>query len=216
MKNQKIRFLTVVATILVMTTYSIAQDDDIEKERRHLEMAQHLHDRWRIEEIERAQSAGPAEIAWHATIIQRVANGNIDVLREGTNGWTCVAEDRTRDASLATLVSGPFCMDKNAMDWRNAWMSHTEPKLAGPGIVYMLQGDDFISSATDPFATESSGKSTHIEAPHLMFVGIKLGQNVFSTDPKSGGPWVMWAGTPFEILILPVNVPKPVRYIGIP
>jgi hypothetical protein len=28
--------------------------------------------------------------------------------------------------------------------------------------------------------------------------------DVYSTDPKSGGPWVMWKGTPYAHLMVPV------------
>lgn len=212
MKHQEIGFLIVIALILVMTTYSLAQQDDIEDAKRHLEMAQHLHDRWRIEEIERAESAGPAEIAREATIVRWQGNGKFAVLRDGTNGWTCMAEDISRGPVgpvRPTLLSGPFCLDKNALDWQNAWISHTEPKLAGTGIVYVPEGRDCRFSETDPFATESSGRGALIEGPHVMLVGIKLGGKLFSTDPKSGGPWVMWAGTPYEVLILPVKVAEP-------
>jgi hypothetical protein len=206
MKNQKIGFLVVIATMLVMTTSSLAQQDEIERDRRSLEMAQHLHDRWRIEEIERAERAGPARIAREATIVRWQGNGKFDVLRDGTNGWTCMAEDISRGPMRPTLLSGPFCLDKNALDWQNAWISHTEPKLAGPGIVYVPEGRDCRFSETDPFATESSGRGALTEGPHVMLVGIKLGHNLFPTNPKSGGPWVMWAGTPYEVLIVSVKV----------
>jgi hypothetical protein len=36
-------------------------------------------------------------------------------------------------------------------------------------------------------------------APHLMiFPTGKLDATVFSADPRSGGPWIMWGGTPYE------------------
>lgn len=203
MKHQKIGFLMVIATILVMMASSLAQQDDA---MRHLEMAQHLHDRWLMEEIERAERAGPAEIGREATIVFWGGNRKFAVLRDGTNGWTCMGEDISRDMTRPTLLSGPFCLDKNALDWQNAWISHTEPKLAGSGIVYVPERSDCRFSETDPFATESSSRGALIKGPHVMLVGIKLGHNLFPTDPKSGGPWVMWAGTPYEALMVPIKV----------
>jgi hypothetical protein len=29
--------------------------------------------------------------------------------------------------------------------------------------------------------------------------------DMYSTDPKSGGPWVMWKGTPYAHLMVPVS-----------
>src|SRR5258707_9371832 len=40
--------------------------------------------------IARAISAGPADIATSAKIIDKDAHGNIVVLREGSNGFTCM------------------------------------------------------------------------------------------------------------------------------
>jgi len=32
--------------------------------------------------------------------------------------------------------------------------------------------------------------------------------DAFSTDPKNGGPWVMWKGTPYAHLMVPVSDTK--------
>lgn len=41
--------------------------------------------------------------------------------------------------------------------------------------------------------------------PHVMLLlPGDLDQSVFSTDPDSGEPWIMWAGTPYEHLMMPV------------
>jgi hypothetical protein len=42
------------------------------------------------------------------------------------------------------------------------------------------------------------------EPPHLMLFGTKLDTKVYSTDPHSG-PWIMWTGTPYEHLMVPVK-----------
>lgn len=44
------------------------------------------------------------------------------------------------------------------------------------------------------------------EAPHVMiFPAGKLDPKVYGTDPGSGGPWIMWAGTPYEHIMVPVK-----------
>ena len=70
-------------------------------------------------------------------------------------------------------------------------------KFTVPGIAYMLQGGTDASN-TDPFATEpADGEDWVVSPPHLMILLPEdLDQTVFSTDPQSGGPWIMFPGTP--------------------
>ena len=70
---------------------------------------------------------------------------------------------------------------------------------------YMLQGGGSPSN-TDPFATKPpEGKKWLQEPPHLMLFGVKLDPSVYSSDANSGAPWIMWAGTPYEHLMIPVK-----------
>jgi hypothetical protein len=69
----------------------------------------------------------------------------------------------------------------------------------------MLRGGGSPSN-TDPFAKNpSTGKKWMQEPPHLMLFGAKLDPKIFSTDPHSGGPWIMWASTPYEHLMIPAK-----------
>jgi hypothetical protein len=44
------------------------------------------------------------------------------------------------------------------------------------------------------------------EVPHIIvFPAGKLDRNVYTTDPHTGGRWIMWAGTPYEHLMVPVQ-----------
>ena len=99
-----------------------------------------------------------------------------------------------------------MCLDKNAMAWAEAWMGHKEPKLSGPGLGYMLRGGSSASN-TDPFATKPAAGETWLnDPPHVMvFPTSKLDPAVYSTDPKSGKPWIMFPGTPYEHLMVPVK-----------
>ena len=151
--------------------------------------------------IQNAMSAAPVALAKDATIVDQPQKegGDMAVLRKGTNEWTCMPDDP------ATPSNDPMCLDKNAMEWAKAWKAHTEPKLSSAGIGYMLQGGGSPSN-TDPFATNPpSGKKWMKEPPHLMLFGVKLDSSVYSADPHSGGPWIMWNGTPYEHLMVPAK-----------
>jgi hypothetical protein len=73
------------------------------------------------------------------------------------------------------------------------------------GLAYMLQGGSDASN-TDPFATEPpAGEDRMTSPPHTKIIlPGPLDPAVFSTDHTSGGPWIMWAGTPYEHIMMPV------------
>jgi hypothetical protein len=136
------------------------------------------------QKIALAMSAGPAEIAKNATITDMTT---MKELRVGSNGWVCYA-----------AVGQPMCLDKQWQTWAKAWMSKSEPKIEGTGIAYML-GGDMGASNTDPFATKPTAENQWVVSPaHLMvlFQDLKM-LDSYPTDPKNGGPWVMWKGTPY-------------------
>ncbi len=67
----------------------------------------------------------------------------------------------------------------------------------------MLQeGSD--ASNTDPFATEPAEGEEWVNSPaHIMILlPGDLDPAVFSTDHDAGGAWIMWAGTPYEHIMM--------------
>jgi hypothetical protein len=107
-------------------------------------------------------------------------------------------------------VDDPMCLDKTWQAWADAWSKKVQPKVEGSGIAYMLRGDKGASN-TDPFATGPKADNAWVVAPpHIMvlYADLKL-LDAYPTDPKSGGPWVMWKGTPYAHLMVPV-APKQV------
>jgi hypothetical protein len=144
------------------------------------------------QKIALAMSAGPAEIAKNATITDMTT---MKELRGGSNGWVCYA-----------FVGQPMCLDKQWQAWAKAWMSKSEPKIEGTGIAYMLGGDTGASN-TDPFATKPTAENQWVVSPaHLMvlFQDLKM-LDPYPTDPRNGGPWVMWKGTPYAHVMVPVS-----------
>lgn len=147
-----------------------------------------------------AMSAGPADIAKNATIAEMAGmNGEKPKeLRRGTNGWVCYG-----------AVKQPMCLDQEWQKWAAAWMSKTELKVEKPGIAYMLRGDDGASN-TDPYATAASATNNWVVSPpHLMLLLPDPRMlDAYPTDPRNGGPWVMWKGTPYAHVMIPVSPTK--------
>lgn len=151
--------------------------------------------------IDNAMSAALPAIAAGATILDNEVDdaGKFIVLREGTNGWFCLPD------AVGTPGPDPWCFDQSWLDWVYAFMAGEEPKVTTPGLAYMLQGGSDASN-TDPFATGPEEGNEWMNSPaHVMLLMPEpFDQTVFSTDHASGGPWIMWPGTPYEHLMFPV------------
>ncbi|HEX2108596.1 MAG TPA: hypothetical protein VHF70_04875 [Rubrobacteraceae bacterium] len=152
--------------------------------------------------IQSAMSAGPKEIAQDARIVDypKEAGQPLVELREGTNEWTCFPDWE------ATPGEDPQCLDEMWMRWFEAISAGTDPNTTAPGMAYMLQGGSDASN-TDPFAMEpEEGEEWVSSPPHVMLiVPGELGGGHAAADHHSGGPWVMYAGTPYEHLMVPVE-----------
>ena len=142
--------------------------------------------------IARAMSAGPTDFARSARIVDTDAQGNLVVLREGTNRFTCLPGDPT------VIGEPPMCADIAAMQW-TADFKARRPKPANtvPGIIYMLAGATQRSDS-DPYDTTSEAITV---GPHWMIM--------WPFDPtttglparhKATGAYVMWAGSPYARL----------------
>ena len=78
--------------------------------------------------------------------------------------------------------------------------------MAHDGLVYMLQGS-WDASNTDPFATAPpEGSDWVVTGPHVMVLPANPASLAgMSTDHMSGGPYVMFQGTPYAHLMMPVK-----------
>jgi hypothetical protein len=155
------------------------------------------------EVIKLAESAAPPAIAKNATVAM-VHDGQMRVLRKGSNGWTCMPGTMP----INPAAPDPMCGDKNAMEWAEAWMTKKEPPANKVGLMYMLRGDNGASN-TDPYATKKTPDNNWIKTgSHVMVVGsgAKMIEG-YSRDPKPDPtkPYVMWAGTPYEHIMMPVK-----------
>ena len=69
----------------------------------------------------------------------------------------------------------------------------------------ILRGDHGASN-TDPFATGPTASNQWVVSPsHVMLLvpDAKM-LDTMPTDPHSGGPWVMWKGTPYAHIMVPM------------
>jgi hypothetical protein len=153
------------------------------------------------EMIQSAMAAAPEAVAEDATIVAIGADGKMRTLREGTNDFTCLPDNPSSPGP------DPMCGDANAMAWAEAWMGSKEPPTGKVGFMYMLAGGTDASN-TDPHATGPAAGNNWIETgPHVMIVGARGMMEGYPRDPlpDTQAPYVMWAGTPYEHLMLPVR-----------
>jgi len=150
--------------------------------------------------IASAMSAAPSRIASAATIAEIGADGKIVTLRAGTNGFTCFPDDPH------TPTPDPICADKMWAQWYDAWMAKKPPAIKQVGIAYMLQGAADASN-TDPFAMKPAAGADWVITPaHTMVIVPDPKQlDSYPSDPKSGGPFVMFKGTPYAHLMVPAH-----------
>jgi hypothetical protein len=85
-------------------------------------------------------------------------------------------------------------------------MHKTTPAVTSPGIAYMLKGDKGGSNK-DPYATAPSADNDWVvSGPHVMFLEPDVKKlEALTSDHKSGGPYVMWKGTPYAHIMVPVG-----------
>ena len=151
--------------------------------------------------IESAMAAAPQAVAAKATIVQAQSDGTMKTLREGSNGWTCMPDNPT------TPGPDPMCGDANAMAWAHAWMTKATPAAETPGFMYMMAGGTDASN-TDPYAQAPAEGNNWVETgPHVMVVGSEkvLAGYPSGPTPDTTAPYVMWAGTPYAHLMIPVG-----------
>lgn len=152
--------------------------------------------------IQSAMHAAPASITSTATVVDWPSEpgGEMPVLREGTGEWTCITDNP------ATSEPDPMCMDQSGMEWVTAYMSQQEPQITSVGTIYVLQGGAPMSNI-DPFATGPTPDNEWMDpvVPHIgIVVPDASALEGVSTDPNNGGTWVMFRGTPYVHMMVPM------------
>jgi len=158
-------------------------------------------------QIEAYSSAAPAFIGNSATIIG--ASGK--VLRSGSNGWTCqsgnprpIPENGWKNAHEAMAT----CHDDEGTKWMMGYMSGTKPNMDRDSYMWMLNGDMGEDNTTAGVINKKdAAPGQWIESgPHLMLMPKNPSSlDNFSTDFTTGAPYVMFAGTDYAHLMIPVE-----------
>ena len=167
----------------------------------------HTSKEWRIWAY---SSAAPSFLGQRALVID--AGG--DTLRMGDNGWTCMPGNPRgisnpkagwKNAHEAMSV----CADAASMAWMQAWMAGTKPQLERDGFMWMLHGDMGDDNTTPMVMTKSDAAdpSQWIESgPHLMLMPKNLESLAnFTDDFTRGEPYVMFPGSDYAHLMIPVD-----------
>lgn len=147
--------------------------------------------------IEDALTAAPPNLEDTATV--KDFEGN--VLREGTSAYSCYPSPDG--------IAGPMCLDDEWERWMAAWMAQEPFTPSRLAIAYMMAGDTLEGGASniDPFAMEPTADNDWIvEGPHVMI--IVPDQSVLEglpITPDKVEPYVMWPGTDYAHIMLPVD-----------
>ncbi len=164
---------------------------------------------WKIEAY---SSAAPPAIAANATVLDwnDSLTAHTVELRGGTNGWTCLPLMPPPTGGYTRAVeAAPMCADSLSMVWAAGYMGRTTPANTSIGLAYMLHGD-LGASNIDPFATAASPENDWVATgPHVMvFPADPRSLNAITSDHRTGGPWVMWKGTTYAHVMMPVTSPE--------
>jgi hypothetical protein len=153
------------------------------------------------EKIANAMSAAPMMIAKDAAVRDWPAEpgGEAKELRAGANGWVCRPDDPV------TISNDPRCFDPAWQKIFGKEFGAEREANTMPGVAYMLQGGS-VADNDDPTILEpAAGQEWQIDLPHVMLaLPVPWDQTLFSTDHHSGGPWVMFNGSPNEHLMVPI------------
>mgnify|MGYP007095111568 FL=1 len=154
-------------------------------------------------------TAAPDYIAADAGVL----GPDMSVLREGTNGWTCLpvnprGQSDPENGWVDAHDAMPLCGDAEVFKWISAYLADETPVMDKDGYAWMLHGDmGEDNTKAGVFNKEDSTPGEWIESgPHLMLMPKDPATiEKFSTDFMSGAPYVMFAGTDYAHLMIPVE-----------
>ena len=142
--------------------------------------------------IERAILAAPPNVAKDATVADMDGQGNLTILRPGTNGFTCMP------GNSKVIGKPPMCADAASMQWFADFKAHKpKPTNTVPGITYMLAGATQRSDS-DPYDTTSPPITV---PPHWMIMWPFDAKNTgLPVTHRDCGAYIMWSGSPYAHL----------------
>lgn len=191
--------LAVAVCLFAIMEFARAQDqmskDQTSKDKASSKMGMKKAETSAAPYIAKALSAAPPAVARDAGVVRFDKDGNMQTLREGKNGFTCMV-----------IVADIMCADANSMAFFGAVMKKETPsdKL---GLAYMLRGDQGASN-TDPMAAHKTADNHWVvTGPHIMIVGAGVKDLGLpdGADADPSKPYLMWPGTAYAHAMIPVS-----------
>jgi hypothetical protein len=150
------------------------------------------------EKIESALQAGPKFVTQNATVLDYPTSpgGEYQVLRAGTNEWTC----------LPGFPQGPHdepgCFDQVFLQFIKDSMAGRTPNVQRIGISYMY-GGKWVPNKSHAMG---SGAEFHV-GPHIMIIGLdQKTMQTLNQDASNGEPYVnSLPGHPELFLVIPIR-----------
>ena len=164
----------------------------------------HTSAEWQIKAY---TSAAPNFIGDFATVI----GGNGEILREGTNDWTCQsANPRSfpKEGWSDPHEAMPACFDSEGAKWMSAFMAGKKADMERDTYMWMLHGDVGEDNTTAGVLNKSdSAPGQWIESgAHLMLMPKDPASlKNYSDDFTTGAPYVMFPGTEGAHLMIPLK-----------
>ena len=109
--------------------------------------------------------------------------------------------------SLAVALLAPATEPIGATQDQIASAESAGPEYTTVGFAYMLGGDAAVSN-TDPYATAPTDANewvTGVEAHLMMLIPDDSLLASIPTNHRNGGPWIMWGGTPYAHIMIPID-----------
>jgi hypothetical protein len=111
------------------------------------------------------------------------------------NAMSAAPSGVSKNATIMDWPDTPNGKPKQLRSGTNGWVCYPSTPQMHPGV-----------SADDPMCLDKSWQEwaeawMNKSQPKISSNGIAY----MPTDPKSGGPWVMWKGTPYAHLMVPVS-----------
>ncbi len=216
-KIKKILLLTIALNLLACVNTNQEKLQTVQAEDKGEPEGPHTSTEWKIWAY---STAAPSFIASDCTVVDMDGT----VLREGTNGWTAMPgnprgmsdpENGWKDPHEAM----PMVADAEGMKWAMAYMGGTKPQLDRDGWMYMLHGDmgednsvGMRMSIDGDGQIEIKTKETAeegqwiVSGSHLMLMPKDPASlKGLTTDFNSGGPYIMFQGTGYDHVMIPVE-----------
>jgi hypothetical protein len=157
-------------------------------------------------------TAAPDYIAADATVFDGPPDMGGNLLREGSNGWTCLpanprGQSDPENGWIDAHEAMPLCGDAEVFKWIGAYFAGETPVMDKDGYAWMLHGDmGEDNTMAGVMMKEDAAPGQWIESgPHLMRMPADPSSlDGMTTDFTSGAPYVMFGGTVYAHVMYPM------------